>query len=78
MTSTLDENIIENLGSDDHQVKKFSFKKFKKFFKFKKKKVGENKEKVSVRKLSVKNEASFIDFPSGYGEYAKFTLISIF
>lgn len=73
-----DDNKIENFGND--RVKNFNFIKFTKGFKFKNEKLNKDfkvKEKSSVRKLFTKkndkknDKKNSIDFPSGYGEYAK-------
>lgn len=78
MTSDFDEIKIENFGYDDH-VKKFSFDKFKKFFKLKREKINEdlevNENKSFKRLLKRKKERkNYVDFPSGYGEIAKLLL----
>lgn len=70
MTATLEESKIENFGSDDHEVKKFSFKNFKNFFKFKRKKIKEKNLNINLKK----NEENDEDFPSGFGEHAKIYL----
>jgi hypothetical protein len=79
MTSDFDEIKIENFGNED-RVKKFSFAKFTKIFKFEKKKLNEKfetKERNSIKKLFAKKKEkkNYVDFPSGYGEFAKLVFI---
>lgn len=79
MKSDFDEIKIENFGKED-RVEKFSIKNISQIFKLKNKKTSENfkdKEKSLFKNFFTrkKERKNFIDFTSGYGEFAKLLLL---